>query len=85
LHKTLKELAQKKKVTFSSYVNLWLLYYKDTVNKAEIKMKIQFYSMDHWYITTTVVLYNDFDWHGDVSIDLAWLKWGVGFIIKKGE
>ena len=48
-------------------------------------MKIQLYSMDHWYITPTVVLYNDFDWHGNVSIDLAWLKWGVGFIIKKGE
>jgi len=86
LHKTLKELAQKKKVTFSSYVNLWLLYYKDTVNKNEIKMNVEIYSMDRWYITPALVHYNDFDLHGYNSIDLVWLKWGIGIIWnKKGE
>lgn len=49
-------------------------------------MKVEFYSMDRWYITPAIVHYNDFDWHGYTSIDLVWLKWGVGIIWnKKGE
>jgi hypothetical protein len=49
-------------------------------------MKVEFYNVDRWYITPALVHYNDLDWHGYTSIDLVWLKWGVGFIWnKKGE
>jgi hypothetical protein len=63
-----------------------LVYYKDTVNKNEIQMKVEIYSMDRWYITPALVHYNDADWHGYNSIDIVWLKWGISFIWnKKGE
>lgn len=51
----------------------------------KIKSMFEFYSMDRWYMLPTIVHYNDADWHGYNSIDLAWLKWGVAFIYKKRE
>jgi hypothetical protein len=51
----------------------------------KLQTMVELYSMDRWYITPTIVHYNDVDWHGYNSIDLAWLKWGVAFVYKKRE
>lgn len=46
-------------------------------------MKIERYTLDRYYIIPSIAYYNDINWSGYRSIDFAFLKWGVSFIIQE--